>query len=303
MVSQIIAMKTISILFFLQLILTSSLLGQFTGPELSYSLSPGNAIKNQSQKATIQDIGLALAIPINLSKKNVLIFLPKIYRFSINYNDATSDLNVYQITPQITWLHRWNDHFRSTMSIMPQLSSDLKNINRQHWQLGSALLFYWQKNDQLTFQFGTFYSENFYGALLTPLIGLDWKLNKKFRLQARLPQYGTLDFALKDRIHFGLKYQTALNSYRIGNEIALPYFEQQSGDLALYAEYFLTKDWVIQGRFGHTLWRKLRTYEKEDDLPLRIAGIPIKKDQRVSLNEDIKNGFFFHLGIIYRVLK
>ncbi len=296
-------MKTILLLFLLQLILFLPLFGQFTGPELSYSLSPSNQVKNQSQKATIQAIGLALAFPINLSKKNVLIFLPTFNRFSINYTHSIPDLSVYQITPQITWLYRWNDHFRSTISLVPQLSSDLKNIDHQHWQMGSALLFYLEKSDRLTFQFGAFYSKNFYGTLLSPLIGLDWKLNEKIRIQARIPEYGTLDFALKDRVHLGLKYQTALNSYRIGKEVSLPYLEQRQGELAVYAEYFLSKDWVLQARFGHTLWRKLRTYNKEDDLPLRIASFPLKKDRRVSFNEDIKNGFFFQFGIIYRVLK
>jgi len=296
-------MKTILLLFLLQLILFSPLFGQFTGPEFSYSFSPSNKVKNQSQKANIQTIGLALALPINLSKKNVLIFLPSFNRFSINYTNSTSDLSLYQISPQITWLYRWNDQFRSTISLVPQLSSDLKNIDHQHWQIGSALLFYLEKSDRLTFQFGAFYSENFYGALLTPLIGLDWKLHEKIRIQARAPQYGTLAFALNDRVHLGLKYQTALNSYRIGKDVSLPYFEQRNGELAFYTEYFLTKDWVLQARFGHTLWRKLRTYNKDDDLPLRIASFPLKKDRRVSLNEDIKNGFFFQLGIIYRVLK
>ena len=72
--------------------------------------------------------------------------------------------------------------------VIPKLAGDMKDRNLMTYaQLGGIFLENYIVNNHLKFKLGLYYNREAFGNFFMPLVGMDWKVNKRLSLYGTLP--------------------------------------------------------------------------------------------------------------------
>lgn len=149
-------------------------------------------------------------------------------------------------------------------------------------QLGVAGLAIFQKNKSLTWKLGCYFNNDYFGNFFMPLLGIDWRINQKNTLFGVLPGNLTFEHKVNKILYYGITFKAITNSYRDeGNR----YFRVDDNQLGIFLDAYLTKNIVLNTELGHSLFRELKTGEKN----------VFKNDLNVNDN------FYIKFGLAYRI--
>ena len=222
-----------------------------------------------------------LSMPVKI-KEDVLIVNTYFERY-----DFASGGGVYGVSVPIAYSKQLkNPDWKTAVSFIPRIHSDFKNISRDDYQIGGAVLFTKKKKDELKFKFGAYYNSEFFGFFMLPLAGIDWNISSRLNLFGVLPNSMTLEFKLfPGKIHTGLAFKSITNSYRMDDG---SYLTLRDNHLKAFADAYFLKNIVINAEGGHTVLRK---YE---------AGIKAGGSNSETELADT-NGFIFRMAVSYRL--
>ena len=149
-------------------------------------------------------------------------------------------------------------------------------------QLGVAGLAIFQKVKFLTWKFGFYFNNDYFGNYFVPLLGFDWWINNRDKLFGILPGNMTFEHKVNKLLYYGITFNAITNSYR---DQANQYFRVDDNQLGIFGDVYFTKNIVVNTEIGHSLFRKLRIGEKnvfENDLA-------------------VNDNFYIRLMLAYRV--
>lgn len=180
-------------------------------------------------------------------------------------------------TLSITGIARWN--------------GTNKELFRNSFQKGGALLATYKKKKDLHFKFGFYYNSEFSGRFIVPLAGIDWKINNKNNLFGVLPGNLVYEHKLNTHFYWGLAFKAITNSYISQNIISSSsqkFLRVDDNQLSLFIDNYLSKKLVLTTEIGHSALRKFR---------LGIRDASTKYFYEAKMNDDL----LFKISFSYRV--
>ena len=114
-----------------------------------------------------------------------------------------------------------------------------------------------------------------------PLIGLDWRINKRNILYGLLPGSLSYEHTINKNFYYGANLRAVTNSYAVANQ----YWRINENQFGLYLDTYMNKNFVFNIEAGHSAFRKIETGIKH-----------IYK-----YNSNVKDNFYLSVSFGYRV--
>lgn len=272
--------------------------------KFSFGVTPENKYVddslNQNLKTQLIDFGTDLTAPIVLKNENVIV-TGIVYEQTNLFTNNTNNL-IYTINPKLGYKIKHSEKFSSTFMVLPKLSSDLKNLNSNHVQVGGLALFESVKNDNLKYKFGAYYNQELFGSFFVPLFGFYYKSkNEKFEANFTLPVYASLNYKLNDWLNSGISFSSFIKSYYLG-EVENHYLVKSSNEIyALLQLNLKSTSLIIEPQVGYSIGRSYRLYESSDKVDFGFSAFKFG-DDRKQLNQDFENSLIFKVRLLYRFM-
>lgn len=255
---------------------------------MEYINSPDAGIINRDKHANLMShysVNFNLPFILNKSKSKVLLFNPFFEKWDFNIPGVPADPSLLNYNPTVQLLSTafpfvfntpLNKKWKIATSIIfrtniAKFDNDYSfDLNAK--QIGGFALFIYQKDPHLSFKFGLYYNQEFFGNFFIPLAGIDLKINSKTNLFGVLPAKLTYEHKLNSSFYFGFIFETITNSYLYAQYSITPYPNLNAGHnwyriddnrLSVYGDIYPIKKLAIRLEAGHSIARKLRT-DKSD---------------------------------------
>jgi hypothetical protein len=272
--------------------------------KFSFSATPENQLKDDSLNfntpTQLIDFGLDLTAPIVLKNKNV--FITGIVYEQTNLKTANTNSLIYTINPKFGYKTIHSESFSSTLMLLPKLSSDLKNINGKHFQIGGLALFEKVKNKNFKYKFGAYYNQELFGPFAVPLFGFYYKSeNQKFEANFTLPVYASLNYQLNSWLNSGVSFSSFVRSFYIG-DVKNQYLVKTSNEVfALLQFHSKPTHLTLEPQVGYSIGRSYRAYDSSDKVDFGFSAFKFG-DDRKQLNQDFNDGLIFKVRLLYRFM-
>ena len=269
--------------------------------------SPNNSIPGSPDSRNLFSLSFNAKLPIVLNDNNVLIVgLDHQYNsISRNYSSGPGSFNEHPFSSSMVQLglqHDWNKKTKTLFMAMGRLNSDYFEVDASHFQMAGLVLSTTKRTKDFHWKYGVYYNAEFFGPMIVPLFGFNWKINEKWRLKTVIPINLELSYQAKSWFRTGLFFEGINASYRVFNYSTLPkdYMDKADNNLSLFSEFHLGKNIWFHIKGGMSVLRKYRIYENNERLTLKLGPVNIG-DNRPETNTLFNNGPFIEGKIIYRL--
>jgi len=275
---------------------------------VSSKYSPNNKTEQGTNTRNLFSLGLNVKLPIVLSNDNVLIIgLDHQYNLiSRNYSNGTdgsfNELPFSSSILQLGLSHDWNKKTNTLFMAMGRLNSDYIEVSTSHFELAGLILSTTKRTKDFHWKYGVYCNAEYFGPMVVPLFGFNWKINDKWRLKTVVPINLELSYQAKNWFRSGLFFEGINASYRVFNNSSVKddYLDKADNNLSLFSEFHLGKNIWFHVKGGVSVLRKYRTYENGERLSLKLGPVNIG-DNRPETEALFKNGIFIEGKIIYRL--
>ncbi len=260
--------------------------------------SPNNTVENLTENHDLSAISVDLKLPIVLNDSNIIIVGLGQTLNQLSSLKTSAELNEMKFNSamiQLGWEHKWNQTSKILLMSMTRLNSDYRNISLSHFQQGGLLLGTTKKNANFDWKYGAYYNSEFFGPMIVPIIGFNWKISSEWRLKLAAPVNAEISYSL-DKFRTGIKYEGINASYRYEG---LGYIDKADNNIWLFAEAHIGKRIWCHIKLGHSILREYNVYRNSEKLDLKVstAGIGDDREGRLVLG----NGLSIEARIIYRL--
>ena len=236
---------------------------------IKYMNSPDAGIINRNKNNhTLTYSNISINAPLACKPIHGIVLVSPFYeQWNTSIPGATNTLTKHQnFALALSFVDTVSTH-PWRYAIMPIIRmKDFSEDGTSPAQLGVAGLAIFQQNKSLTWKFGFYLNQDYFGNYFVPLLGFDWWINDRDKLFGILPGNMTFEHKATKSLYYGITFNAVTNSYRDqGNQ----YFRVDDNQLGIFADAYLTQNIVLNTEIGHSLYRKLRTGEKnvfENDL-------------------------------------
>jgi hypothetical protein len=277
--------------------------GYIEGVNVSYEHLPMK-IKTEAgdQKFTGSNLKIATTIPIFLKpdKSRYLLVGGNLEAFNFSGTHPAFEVKkVYSISPTLGYSTMVSKNFNLTALLVPFLNSDYKDVKSADIKFGAILRGSWKVSDKLTWKAIVGYRRQFYGPQYIALVGLDWKVNDKWSIFGDLPHNATVSYAVNKKVNTGFNLFVQNSTYRLNNQRR--YFEYNTVNPGLFAEYYVSPNWAIRATAAYTLIRNMEVYHKNDKAKGFIDFYELG-DRKDPINPEVAGGLSFKVGLSYRIV-
>ena len=270
--------------------------------------SPNNQIESDPNTRNLFTLGINAKLPIVLNDDNVLIIgLDHQYNsITTNYSPGSvGSFNEYPFSSsmlQFGLSHDWNEKSKTFFMLMGRLNSDHYDVNFSHLQLAGLALTTTKRTKDFHWKYGVYYNAEFFGPMIVPLFGFNWKINEKWRLKTVIPINFELSYQPKSWFRSGLFFEGINASYRVFNYSTIKddYLDKADNNISLFSEIHLGKNIWLHGKAGISIIRQYRVFENDEQLTLKLGPVNIG-DNRPETQALFKDGVFIEGKIIYRL--
>ncbi len=228
---------------------------------------------------------VSLTLPLKVDSDYIVIN-PVYENFRMTFPGSFVSREFHAAYIPITWLHRWNEKWKTAFVFIPRLSSQLdEGLKLNQFQLGGALLASYKKKETLKYKFGVYYNSEFFNHFVLPLLGIEWNINTKWNIFGVLPGSMNLEYKFRKSMHAGIMFRSITNSYRTFDN---NFIRVNDNHLKLFLDIYLKKNQVMSIEAGHTILRKYKSgYRKTGDA------------EYYSMN--VTDGYLFRIAYAFRL--
>lgn len=249
---------------------------------IKYSNSPNTGLFNQNgNDLVLQYFSLGTNLPVQFkNKKDAVIFSPYFEKWWSKINSHTREryssvalpVSLIKSIPETRW--------GILLSVIVRMN-DSSIRKKTNVQVGGAFIANYRKNENLTWKLGIYVNNELFGLFVIPLAGIDWKINDRNTLFGVLPGNLTYEHKINKQFYYGACFRAITNSYGNGTG----YWRIDENQLGAYLDTYLSKNLVLNIEAGHSLFRKIRTGEKN-----------VSK-----YDAEVNDNLYFRLSFAYRV--
>jgi hypothetical protein len=231
---------------------------------IRYTSSPDAGIINHNQKPIVLNyFNASTTLPLLFrNKKDAIIFSPFYEEWSFAMNGIDSFQKEHRSLALPVSLLKSIDKNWSVLITPIVRINDTVIRTKSKWQFGGALLATHKSADgKFTYKFGVYINGELFGLFVMPLVGIDWQISPKTDLFGVLPGNLTLEHKANTHFYYGAAFRAITNSY---TDIHARYWRIDENQLGIFADYYLSKNIVLNAELGHSLFRKVRTGIKNE---------------------------------------
>jgi hypothetical protein len=259
--------------------------------------SPSNAYKTGNATCDIIDQNYGAKAPLKVNATDYALVGFSANHLSFSGDSVPGGSSFTALTLQLGYIANFG-RYNLTVVALPKISSDFAEVSGRSFQMGGLAVFSVKHSDNFKLKYGCYYNQEFFGPLIVPIIGLDWKVNEKFRVFGNLPITATAEYTFSNRFSGGFFFNTNTASYLYDKERT--YVHKSTQELSAFGDLYVTKNLVFQTKFGYTVGRKYELYHFDDKIDAKL--ITSFGDNRTLLNPNlIKDGFIAEMKLIFRV--
>lgn len=272
----------------------------FTVANTSFSYASKTALP---QTNTYQNESAALTIPFSVTETNKLLVGLTYHRLSLRFENYLSKQQHYYSSGLNLGYNMKHPNNSLLVMVLLRDNADYTSFQTSDFQFGGAFLYSKNQSDKLVLKAGLYANSEQFGLFLAPLLGLDWKLNERWRAYGIMPQFLNIENKVNTRVRWGLAYQAPTSTYRISNPVPELYLQQNQVRAGLYGDFYLTKTIAAQLKVDYPLPAKYRIFTSEQRYDLNVWGIGIGgyRSQEPAPLVLLKNGIIIQFGFSYRV--
>lgn len=272
--------------------------------KLNASTTPLNTFDSSRSQSVLNECGADISLPIKLNEKTAI--LTGVVYENINTklfpDEAMQSLS--GITLKLGLNHNFNEHFSTTLVVLPKLATNFGKLTQKDMQLGGIALFKYTVSKNLNYRYGLYYNAERFGPFFVPLLGMYYlSKNEKFELNVMLPLSVDMNYRLIKFMSIGANFNGQTRSYHVSNispGIESAYVTRVTNELYGYLKFNLGRNIICQTKIGHSFSRKYRVYHDDDKVDLAFP-LTFINDNRRQLNKDFSNGMLFQAVLIYRL--
>ena len=270
-----------------------------------YAYSPANNFEDESGQTNLSEFALQLNFPFVLNDQNILLT-----GLAANHNRLQLDANLEGLTSlnslgfQIGLHHKYSKKWAASYILLPKIASGPGALTVKDLQIGVASLFSFIKNKNLTYKFGLYANTEKFGSMLVPLAGLYYlSENRKFEITMLLPSMVDLNYALFNKTHIGIGFDSPTSSYYLNKPLYSDqneYVVKVSNELFAHIKYQLGKSIYFKTEVGYPISRHYKVFKANDKVDFALGNLYFG-DKRVQLNHNIDTGLIFKVKLVYRI--
>jgi len=270
-----------------------------------FAYSPANDFENESGQTNLSELALQLNFPLVLNDQTILLtgIAANHDRLQLDANfEGPTSLN--SIGFQIGLHHKYSKKWAASYLILPKIASGPGALTVNDLQIGVASLFSYIKNKNLTYKFGLYANTEKFGPMLVPLAGLYYlSENRKFEITMLLPSMVDLNYALFNKTHVGIGFDSPTSSYYLDKPLYSyqnEYVVKISNELFAHIKYQLGKSIYLKTEVGYPISRHYKIFNADDKVDFALGNLYFG-DKRVQLNRKIDEGLIFKIKLVYRI--
>lgn len=207
--------------------------------------------------------------------------------------------NVYGIQPTIGLTQKVNSQLTLRYIFLPALNSDFDDVSFTDIKLGGIVQAAYSKKPGLTWRATLGFRDQWYGPQIIALVGLDWKVNEKWRIFGDAPRDLTIVYRLNQKNYAGFTLEAVNTSYKLKNQQYLSHNTAQPG---LFFERYLTPSLALRATVSYSFIRHEDINHQQDKTDLQVDFVPIGYEPD-PLNPEFSKGANFKLALSYRVFR
>jgi len=218
--------------------------------------------KYQSNQNETNEYSAAIFLPIETKNANYLLFGASYNKLSFE-DPVTPPLinNLEALSIQLGVVRNWDNDWSMTTLLIQKISSDFRDLSKKDYQIGAVGILTKNLNERIKYKIGLFYNQEFWGPLISPILGFDFIISDKLQFFGLLPRMINLEYQLSKSGYIGLKFNMKRTSYRLAQEYAHGYVKEFKLQTHLYIDYYLYDKIVLFGAFGYAPVRKYKAFE------------------------------------------
>jgi hypothetical protein len=186
-----------------------------------------------------------------------------------------------------------NKKWETILIAVPKIASDFKDvIDSYDIQYGGIFLQHFVPNDKLKVKAGLYYNKEAFGDFYVPLVGVDWKVNKRINMYGILPTNYKIEFnILKDRLYTGLNLKYFTRSFRLSKANNNDYVRYDEAQVKLFIDCFVVPKVLVFAEVGYSIgknpWQYM--YNTKENVVYNPIYAPMKPY------------LVFNFGLAYRI--
>ncbi|NQY68680.1 MAG: hypothetical protein HRT72_13280 [Flavobacteriales bacterium] len=238
-----------------------------------------------------------LKIPILFKNGDAVIVGANYNSFCVD--SADTRFHFYNVTLPVGLHKIFSDKLTADFITLNRFNTDFTNVDKGHFQYGLISTFSLKKSETFKYKFGLYYNYEKFGLFLVPLIGMDWKVNKKLQILGVLPREVTVLFKAHKKLTLGALFNGQITSYAMSTENGGGYVQRSKNDLGVFVDVYLTKSMVIQVGGGYLIGTNYKTYAKGDKMDWAMSFMKFGDDRKV-IDKISGDGAYFKVKLLYR---
>ncbi|MEZ4805062.1 MAG: DUF6268 family outer membrane beta-barrel protein [Bacteroidia bacterium] len=240
------------------------------------------------------------SIPIKLKSGNYLLFNPDLHQQTFNFENQ-KQLTCYKTGMSATYLHLGDK--RNTIGIL-NFSNNFEsgNFTGHPIQIGAGVLFIKKKSASLKWKYGLYVNREYFGLLVVPLFGMDYKINSKHRVYGILPQNLRYEYKANSKSRTGLIFETPIYTYAL-NQQSSTYIDQRHIQLGVYQSIYLSKNIVLDLSIKQPISSKQNLFNTNQMYMFNVLGVGIggkRSSDKLPISR-YKTGLVFEMSLNYRI--
>jgi hypothetical protein len=244
-----------------------------------YTASPD--LISKSNKTILNYASLSFNLPKRFQNTDVLVISPFAEQWVAEVKEQQPRQSYYGLALPVSYIKNFRGSNKSVVVTAIVRMNDEQIDKDGKLQIGGAAQLHIKRWPDLTWKFGLYVNGDLFGLFVVPLIGIDWKINKKSNLFGLLPGNLTYERKFSRWFYSGLAFRSFTNSYARNAD----YWRIDENQLGVFADCYFTKNIVLNAETGSSILRKIRTGTERN----------AKEDWNV------KDNVYFKLSLAYRM--
>jgi hypothetical protein len=277
--------------------------GYIEGMNVHYENSPVTIKDADPEESfTLNTFRFSMGVPVFLTedKSKYLIIGSgfELLNFS-GTHPAFSVKNVYSIQPTVGFTQKINSALTMRYVFLPMLNTDFDDVSFNDVKLGGIVQASWSKRSSLTWRATLGYRDQWFGPQIIALLGLDWKVNERWRVFGDAPRDLTVAYKLSQKNYTGFTLEAVNTSFKLKNGQYLSHNTAQPG---LYFERYIIPSLALRATVSYSFIRHEDINDEDDKTDVKVDFVPIGYEP-VPLNPEFSKGANFKLALSYRVFR
>lgn len=216
-----------------------------------------HAFRNDGAFATPHDhLYIGSDLPLKLKENTYLLLSPFYERWQID-SGAKKDIvpTVQSLALPVGLMFQLNKKWSMTlMGIIRKNGETL--FGMKSLQVGGTVFTSYAARPDKKFRFGVYVNTEFFGFFVMPLLGTDWRIDKKNYVFGLLPGRLTWEHQWTPKLYGGLTFRAITSSFRLTQD---QYLRLDDNQLSAFLDFYPAKRFCLTLEPGYGLLRKIRT--------------------------------------------